>query len=308
MCDIWKANQNKEEITTEDLERHLPDLQKLDVKEVVLSGGEALMHANLWKFCALLRDRGIKVTLLTTGLLLKRFEHDASRHLDEIIVSLDGSREIHNQIRGIANAYDKLEEGVRSIKALKPGLRISARTVLQRYNYFDFGPIVNSARKIGLDGISFLAADITSPAFNRPQPWDLERISEVALDKEETEEFERIIEGSFETHALDYSSGFIAEQPARMRRIVQYYKAVNGMAIFPAPVCNAPWVSAVLESNGDLMPCFFHKPYGNVRQKNILDVINSAEAISFRKQLDVRKNDTCAKCVCTLKRGFTVFA
>lgn len=303
MCDIWKANHQKQEISYDELSRHVSNFRKLNVREVVLSGGEALMHANLWKLCMLLKGENIKVTLLTTGLLLKRFETDIARHIDEIIVSLDGSREIHNQIRSIPNAFDKLEEGVRAVKALHPKMRITARTVLQRYNYFDFDGIVNSARKIGLDGISFLAADVSTAAFNRPQPWATDRLEEVALDKTEAEEFEMIITRSFETHAADYASGFIAERPDKMKRIAQYYLALNGVGRFPPPVCNAPWVSAVMESNGDLMPCFFHKPYGNVFGKDMLSVINSPEAISFRKNLDVSKDSTCKKCVCTLKLG-----
>jgi len=303
MCDIWKANQHKQEISHEEIERHLSSFRKLRVREVVLSGGEALMHANLWKLTAALRKYNIKVTLLSTGLLLKRFEADVATQIDEIIVSLDGSREIHDRIRNIPKAYERLDEGVKAIKALRPRMRITARTVLQRYNYFDFAATVTSAQRLGLDAISFLAADVSSSAFNRPQQWAPDRVTEVALNKQECDELEVIIRKSFQSHASDYSSGFISERPEKMLRIVQYYKALNGDAEFPAPVCNAPWVSAVIESNGDLLPCFFHKPYGNVTGNSFEEIINSEEAIAFRKQLDVNKNEVCRKCVCTLKLG-----
>src|SRR5690242_11306828 len=98
MCDIWTANNQKKELTSEELGRHIAGFKKLGVEEVVLSGGEPLMHSNLWKFCNDLKAAGIKVTMLTTGLLLKRNALDVSRSIDEVIVSLDGSREIHNQI------------------------------------------------------------------------------------------------------------------------------------------------------------------------------------------------------------------
>src|SRR5207249_11361460 len=48
MCDIWQANSEKRELSHEDLERQMPALRKLHVQRVVLSGGEALMHQNLW--------------------------------------------------------------------------------------------------------------------------------------------------------------------------------------------------------------------------------------------------------------------
>src|SRR5688572_4547440 len=48
MCDIWKSNHLKREISREDLLRHMGDFERLGVRRVVLSGGEALMHSNLW--------------------------------------------------------------------------------------------------------------------------------------------------------------------------------------------------------------------------------------------------------------------
>src|SRR5262245_53021553 len=71
MCEIRKATQQKQQIGAEELERHIDSFRRLNVREVVLSGGEALMHANLWKLTTALRNEKIKVTLLTTGLLLK---------------------------------------------------------------------------------------------------------------------------------------------------------------------------------------------------------------------------------------------
>ena len=68
MCDIWQANKNMREISQADLERHMDSLRKLQVRWVVLSGGEALMHSNLWALCRLLKAENIKITLLSTGL------------------------------------------------------------------------------------------------------------------------------------------------------------------------------------------------------------------------------------------------
>jgi MoaA/NifB/PqqE/SkfB family radical SAM enzyme len=303
MCDIWTANQKKRELSPEELGRHITTFRKLGVEEVVLSGGEPLMHSNLWKFCNELKAAGIKTTMLTTGLLLKRYALDVSRSVDEVIVSLDGSREIHDQIRSVPHAFDKLADGVRELRAVKPGMKISGRCVLQRYNFFDFPAIVNSAHQLGLDRISFLAADVSTHAFNRPESWSKERISEVALDNDEALEFEKIITSSFEAFVADYASGFIAEKPSKMLKLVQYYKALNGLAELPAVVCNAPWFSAVMESNGDIQPCFFHKPYGNVLGQELTDVLNSKQAISFRRKLNVSKDPVCKKCVCTLKLG-----
>ena len=64
--------------------------------------------------------------------------------------------------------------------------------------------------------------------------------------------------------------------------------------------CNAPWVSAVIEADGSVRPCFFHPISGDIRENSLLDIINSEKSISFRKNLDVKTNSICEKCVCYL--------
>lgn len=303
MCDIWKANKEKKEISPELLEKHIHSFRKLGVREVVLSGGEALMHTNLWQLCAMLRQEKIRVTLLSTGLLLKKHESDIVRYLDEVIVSLDGSKDVHNSIRNIPAAYEKLAEGVKSIKSNRSSYRITARCVLQKQNYHDLPGIIRSCHEIGLDQVSFLGADVSTPAFNRLAPGAPALVNEVALTGDELQKFNDVVEQTFVDFADDYSSGFIAERPWKMRRIVQYYNAMAGKGEFPTMNCNAPWVSAVIESDGRLMPCFFHEAYGSILDDDLLSVINSPEAIRFRKNLSVKNNTTCQKCVCSLKLG-----
>ena len=305
MCDIWKANHDKRELTVEDLQNHISPFMKLGVREVVFSGGEALMHSNLWRFCEVLRKNQIEITLLSTGLLLQKNAREIVDHCREVIVSLDGSENVHDKIRNIPHGFQKLSEGIQSLKSIKPEFRVSARCVIQRYNYFDFLNIINAARSMGLDSISFLAADVSSVAFNRPEHWTNERIGEVSLTSDEVLAFERILQQSFELFKAEYDSKFIAESPGKMKKIVQYYKAINGVGDFPKAICNAPWVSAVIESDGTVQPCFFHKPYGNIYQKTFMEILNSPQAIQFRKNLDMNRDETCKKCVCSLKLGIT---
>ena len=172
MCDIWKANNDKREIAVEELQRHMRQFVKLKVREVVFSGGEALMHSNLWRLCSLFKESKIRITILSTGLLLQKYATEIITHCDEVIVSLDGSQAVHDKIRNIPDAYSKLADGVMELKKLEPDFKISGRCVLQRYNYFDFENIVKSAKEIGLDKISFLAADVSTAAFNHLEARD----------------------------------------------------------------------------------------------------------------------------------------
>ncbi len=305
MCDIWKANSEKNEISVHDLEKHIQSFKKLGLKRVALSGGEALLHSNLWKFCELLHGIGVKISLLSTGITLKHHAREVVKHCDDVIVSLDGSQETHNRIRNIPSAFERLEEGIIALKNLDPGFRVTARTVLQKKNFREFLLIIKTAKDLGLDQISFLGADISSEAFNRPNPWKEERISEVALDSNEADELKLVIQKSFNDFRSEYNSRFIAESRSKITDIYRYYKAISGHGPYPKKKCNAPWVSAVIESNGDVLPCFFHKAYGNIHRGTFDGIVNSKAAILFRKNLDVAAHPTCQRCVCSLHVGPT---
>jgi MoaA/NifB/PqqE/SkfB family radical SAM enzyme len=303
MCDIWQANAMKRELSREDIERQLGSLRALHVQRVVLSGGEALMHQNLWTLCELLRELDIAITLLSTGLLLETFANDVVKWCDDVIVSMDGSRAVHDSIRRVPRAFDRLAAGIGSLRQREPGYPVSGRCVLQRNNFRDLPNIIASAHDIGLNRISFMAVDVSSTAFNRPTPWDEPRASEVALDSAETVEFAHVVEDAIARYSADFQTGFIAENPDKLRRLPRYYAALNKMGEFPETVCNAPWVSSVVEADGTVRPCFFHPSLGNIHDNALEEILNAPASVAFRRALDVKSNPICAVCVCTLSVG-----
>ncbi|MGE0770870.1 MAG: radical SAM protein [Cyclobacteriaceae bacterium] len=304
MCDIWKANHVKQELTTEDLAPHLGAFKELKVKRVALSGGEALLHANLWSFCKMLKELDIHISLLSTGLTLRHHAEDVVNHVDDVIVSIDGSERTHDKVRNIPGAFQKLREGVNALKASKPSFKVTGRCVIQKQNFRDFENIVLAAKEMRLDQISFLPADVSSHAFNRPEAWGDAKINDVALTLDEADELGRLLEQSFEKFSAAYKHEFIVEAPSKMTDIAQYYRALHGRNGFPKKKCNAPWISAVVEANGDVRPCFFHEAYGNLHQGDFKEILNRPKSIAFRRELNIRSNPTCKACVCALHVGW----
>lgn len=300
MCDIWKDNKNLKQLSEADVEALLTSLRKFGTKQVVMSGGEALLHSKFFQLCDILQKNSIKITLLSTGLSLQKNAEQILKYIDEIIVSLDGTEPVHDQIRAVPNAYKKLKEGVQYLKFLKPHYRITARTVIHKLNFKHWASIVDSAKEIGLDQISFLPADVSSEAFNRQTAWNEPRQLEILPGKEELEEFKKTIENLVLHYTSDFESGFIAESPEKIQKIYAHYAASHSLSSFPQKKCNAPWVSAVIEADGAVKPCFFHKTLGNIKEDSFDSILNSEKAIHFRKNLNVATDHTCLKCVCYL--------
>ncbi|MCG8607040.1 radical SAM protein [bacterium] len=300
MCDIWKANQQKQEISPQELANYLPAFRHLGVRWIVLSGGEALLHSNLWKLCELLKSLDVKITLLSTGLSVRRNASQIVKWCDEVIVSLDGSKAVHDEIRNIPHAFDQLADGVRALKNLDSDFRVTGRCVIQRRNYSDLPNIIDTSHNLGLHQISFLAVDAWSTAFNRPTPWSEERASDVALSINDVGLLNSVLQRIFQEYSDDFASGYIAESPAKLLKLHQYFAACVGRGDFPRNICNAPWVSAVIESDGSVKPCFFHPSLGNIHDTSFDGILNSEKAIAFRRQLNVKTDPICRRCVCTL--------
>jgi radical SAM protein with 4Fe4S-binding SPASM domain len=301
MCDIWRAKE-RHELAAADIACWIEGWRALGVQRVVLSGGEALLHSHLWELCGLLREAGIGITLLSTGLLLKRDATELVRYCDDVIVSLDGPEVIHDQIRNIPRAYAKLAEGVAALRATGAEITISGRCTIQHANFRFLRTTVQAAHALGLDRISFLAADVSSEAFNRPGGWEAARAAQVALEAGDLPLLAAELDALECEQAADFANGYIAESPHKLRlRLLQYFAALSGKAEFAPNECNAPWVSSVIEADGTVRPCFFQPPLGNIYEAGSLEaVLNSPSAIRFRRALDVRTNPICRQCVCTL--------
>jgi MoaA/NifB/PqqE/SkfB family radical SAM enzyme len=252
------------------------------------------MHSNLWKLCRKLRSKGIKITLHTTGITLKANAAEVIQNTDEAVVSLDGSPLVHNRIRNTPGAFEDLSEGVQELKDIDPDFKITGRCVIQKGNYNHFTDIIATAKSLELDQISFVAADVSSASFTIPG--NTRKLS-VELDEKEVREFEKIIKDSIHQFTELFHSKYIVESPEQLLDIVTYFKAILGTRDFSKKKCNAPWISAVIEANGDVRPCLFHPPYGNIHQQNLSTIINSSESIVFRKKLNTEKNPVCERCV-----------
>ena len=305
MCDIWKGNANKREISPETLASHVNGIRALNVQRVMLTGGEPLLNRDVWMLCGLLRGEGIAVTLVTTGLLIAAHAEDVAHHVDTVVVSLDGPRDIHDEIRRVPGGFAKIEQGILALKKQQlalsevEGPRLIARTVVQKSNFRHLSATIAAARQLGFDEISFLGADLSSKAFNRPDPWSEERRAEVAVPAEDLDALETEIDEIRSGDCRAIEDGFVAGGLESLVRIHHYYAAIAGRGKFPTVRCNAPWVSAVLEPDGTVRPCFFHDAY-QTEPGDFAATLNAPRAIAFRKSLDVATNPTCQRCVCSL--------
>lgn len=298
-CDWWQSD-GKSDLSFEEIRAMVKQLPALGVRMVVFSGGEPLLRQDVYEIADLFRAQNIKLYLLTAGLFLQRDAEKVASHFEQVTISLDGqTNALYQKIRGV-DALALVERGVKKLSSVAPQIPIRARSTLHRHNFRELPHLIDKAREMGLRQISFLSADVTSEAFGRTRGES--STHGLLLNEQEVAEFSQVVEETITTHARDFETHFVAESPDKLRRLPRYYAAQLGQGEFPPIACNAPWVSAVIEADGNVRPCYFHDAVGNMRGANLSEILNG-KMNTFRAALDVHENAICKKCVCTLKVG-----
>ncbi len=329
-CDIWRNPRRN--MHMELVEQIASAFRELQVRWVLLSGGEAMQHPQWPEIARRFRAEGTYVMLLTNGLLLRKQADEVLTNVDEVIVSLDGGNAATYQaIRGV-DAFDLIMDGIREVRA--GGLPVATRTTVQRANFREIPQIIEVAKAADVNRISFLTVDVSNvyafgPRFATDPALVVATMGPgappehgpmaTALTPDDVQELAQVLDEAEARFAGDFASGRISESPAKLRRMVDYFAAVNGKGEFPPVRCNSPHVSTVIEADGTLRPCYFLPAYGNLVRESedngvgtrqavtetvsLKAAINIKEALALRHAYRSGQRPECARCVCPLYKG-----
>jgi Fe-coproporphyrin III synthase len=292
-CDYWRHGRT--DLSVAALTRLLPQLVQMGTRVVVLSGGEPLIHPEWASMAALLRASDVKVWLLTSGLSLAKHAAQAASLFEDITVSMDGTdAPSYAAIRGL-DAFDKVCQGIRAVASR--GNAPTLRVTLQRSNFRELRGFVELAKSLGARRVSFLAVDVASSlAFGRSGDFS----KALPLLPEELPVFARLLDALERDCAQEFSAGFIAESPRKLRRLLDYFTAVQGLGDYPPVRCNAPEFSAVIAADGRVQPCFFISGPPNAAPLGTIDAaLNSPDMAMLRSDIRAGNRAECKTCVCS---------
>jgi len=298
-CDYWRHG--RKDVTLEAVTRLLPDLRALRTRTALISGGEPLLNPQWRDIAETLRSQDIDLWLLTSGLSLFKHSRPVAELFQSVTVSLDGTcAETYAAIRGL-DAFDKVCDGIRAASAA--GVAVGLRITLQRANFRELPRFVTLGRELGASQVSFLAVDVSNPhAFARREDFS----PELALRAAEVAELDALIGDLERNHADDFRRRFIAESPAKMRAIRDYFAALTGMGPFPPVRCNAPEFSAVVGVDGRVSPCFFIPGPTSAAGEGLAAQLAGAPMVELRRAIRNGERRECERCVCSMYRQLDV--
>jgi MoaA/NifB/PqqE/SkfB family radical SAM enzyme len=299
----------RQELSFEDIKGVIDDVKSFK-PNITLFGGEPLLHKDWIKIVKYIKSAGLRCNIITNGILLSNNAHDiVNIGVDEIIFSLDGSRDTHDKIRGAKGVFNRAYEGLRKIKDLKiknkkPHINI-ASTIFEE-NYHELDKMVDIASSIGAKSITFHHL--------------------IFISKEIYKETEEIFNREFNSSILDWS-GFIRENLPNIDiellidkiREVKNKKTEIDISFYPnfkeeeirnyyskfyfTPSsykcrCISPWMVSYIFPDGSLRE--FHSvnyPLGNIKKERFKKIWNGDKYKNFRKMVKkIKKFSVCSRC------------
>ncbi len=122
------------ELDTDQIYQVMEDLKSFGVSVLILSGGEPLMHPDIFEISRHAKEMDFYVGLSTNGTLITEdnIEDIAQIGYDYVGISLDGMRETHDRFRRRQGAFDESMRGIGLCRGV--GLKIGLRFTLTRDN------------------------------------------------------------------------------------------------------------------------------------------------------------------------------
>ena len=130
------------ELSTPEIFTVMDDLKAFKVPVLILSGGEPLLHPDIFAISKRAKDLGFYVGLSSNGTLINagNIEAIVAAQYQYIGVSLDGMRDAHDQFRRKAGSFDDSLAGIRLCR--QHGVKVGIRFTLTLDNAHDFGNLL----------------------------------------------------------------------------------------------------------------------------------------------------------------------
>lgn len=169
---------DKQELSLDDIKRIIGNLEAIKIHDVILTGGEPLLHKELFSILEWFKEVGIECDLCTNATLVtEEIAENLAKYLSEISVSLDTvNDEVFDRLRGTRGGLKRTLQGIENLQ--RAGIDVHLTDVLTKQNHEEISQVIEKARELKVHSISFLAV-IVDVAKNKQET------SKIALSDEE---------------------------------------------------------------------------------------------------------------------------
>lgn len=293
-CDHCRAsNQLKEDMPIEQIIKIIKFARQFspNYKEIILSGGEPLLHKNFFEVLKQVRQNGGEfITLTTNGSLLtdKHLKLIQELNFKRVVlsISLDNlNPEKHNNFRKFPNAFDKAEKALEKISKINsPNIIPSMRSTIQASQIPEMEEMIKFAKHIGCKRISFSAIHPAGKAIKRNDLW---------MTKEEKKKF---IQEIYRLKKIFPELNITTNDPLKCLIRGQNDLGKEGELVFDG--CGAGVITFNVNSDGTMTPCaLLDLPMMNIFPLTIQEMIEKYKNNDIVKNmLQMNLKGKCKNC------------
>lgn len=278
-----------EEMTLENWKKVIGDIIRYRDKTgispfIMLWGGEPLVSPYFAAIVQLLHEHEFKIGMVTNGVLIDRYQNLINEAIQKVFVSLDGTPEVHNSIRG-KGVFERATANIRSL--MKPEITvmsvITEKLLEVLPEFFDALNTTNIKELYLQDRIGLSLEEV--------QGYKQMMLKEFAIQAEFID--------SWETGERLWYHEEISNILKQLDRKKYHYEIVhkkhNGNG---NPHCLSPFRHAHVTWNGDVTYCtdFFDFKAGNVKEQELEHIFLNEVSENYRNVVTAGKNVTCKHC------------
>lgn len=257
----------------------LRQMAEIGVVDVAFSGGEPLLRRDLEDLIRSARDEGMSTGTSTNGYAMteRRARSLKAAGLDRLQVSLDGTREAHERVRG-NGSFDRAVTAIR--RGLQAGLRTHICFTAMRSNAHLLPSMIDIALELGVDGfnLSQFVPTGRGTSVEALAPRTAKRLLQTWLDAKV--QFPAL-------HLTAHSSGLAALSPAAEHCRGGCQAGISIGCITPA---------------GDVTPCvMFPLSLGNLKDRPLAEIWATSPTVRALKSRKVK--GACGTCAHRIQCG-----
>ena len=262
------------ELSTKEAVSVIDDLAEFKVPVIIFSGGEPLLREDVFTLALYARGKGIRCVLSSNGVLINKGMAKIIREtgFSYVGVSIDGTEEVNDKLRGLSGAYQNAMNGLRNLR--DEGVHTGIRMTLSKITLTQLPGIFNLSEVEGIPRI-YISHLVYSGRGKGITDYDLSH-SETrdAMDfifKKTIEFYKRGIKKEILTGNNDADGVYLylkvsENNPLKGETIYELLKMRGGNSSGVAIGC--------IDNTGEVHADQFwsHYSFGNVRQRRFSDI------------------------------------
>ena len=302
MCNIWN-DKDKEDITSVSLTKYKNSSFGKNLRILDMTGGEPFL-CDIPSIVKTLDNGKLQTILISSnGFLTDKIERNIKDILDItksniiIDISVDGIGKRHDEIRGVAGAYEKAIKTIMRLKSLgEKRIRISLKLTILKENFNQIMDCYQKAEELEVD---FTCKPGTTFGFlqNENMDFDLQKSDYDKIIKD-LEEISRLRAKRTDYKMLSFwDRFFIISNHLFSDELIRYYKIMREGKRRMITPCYSSFLSVMMHNDSVVYSCpTLMKKMGSMNEQSLESIWSSDNAKKIRRFINDKKCACFSQC------------